>query len=471
MSAPSVSDQAAAFARAGEAEQRIALVDAICAWGWDHDSAGSRAAPELAEALLTAAPPGLVAGDFALACATGDADAVRAALAVDPAQARQAQGPRGWVPLLYASYSVLARSGLPRAARVLEVAQILLAAGADPNAHYAAAAAPDHKFPALYAAIAVIDNLALARTLLEAGANPNDNQSLYHAAERGDTDALELLVAHSVSASDLSYCLLHKIDFNDAPGIAWFLDHGADPNARHPKSGETALHWAIKRAARPAVIDLLLAAGADPDARTLAGVTAFPEVRGWTPLDLALRLGRGDVVASLRARGATATLATAEDAFVFACARADAGAVKAQLAADPGVLARLPASDRALAVSLAHQNQAAAAALAVELGFDPLIRGWMDATALHWAACRGNAELARVLCARGPREAIELDVGGYFRTPLHAALYCRWSRGDAGADYAGVLEALVAAGAVIPAGLAPTGDAALDAAVARLRGG
>ena len=458
-----------AFARAGEAEQRVALIDAICAWGWDHDDASGEdadhAAPDLAEAMLATAPPALVAGDFVLACVTGDIDAVRAALAVDPARARQASGPRGWEPLLYVSYSVLAKTGLPRAGRVVEVAQLLLATGGDPNAHYAAAAQPDHTFPALYAAIAVVDNLALARALLEAGANPNDTQSLYHAAERWDTDALDLLVAHHVSVANLSYCLLHKIDFNHAAGIAWFLNHGADPNARHPKAGETALHWAIKRAARPAIIDMLLAHGADPDARTLAGVTAFPEVRAWTPLDLALRLGRGDIVAALRARGATATPPTTEDAFVRACARGDAAAAKAQLASDPGLLARLAASDRPLAVYLAQQDQGAAAALAVELGFDPQIRGWMDATALHWAACRGNAGLARALCERG---VAQLDVGGYFRTPLHAALYRHWSIGEA--DYVGVLEALVAAGAVLPAKLAPTDDPALDAAVARLRG-
>lgn len=458
-----------AFARAGATEQRVALIDAICAWGWGRDDASgddaNRASPDLAEAMLAAAPPALVAGDFVLACVTGDVDAVRAALAVEPARARQACGPRGWEPLLYASYSVLAKTGLPRAARVVEVAQLLLAAGGDPNAHYAVAKHPDHTFPALYAAIAVVDNLALARALLEAGANPNDTQSLYHAAERWDTDALDLLVAHDVSPTNLSYCLLHKIDFNHAPGIAWFLDHGADPNARHPKAGESALHWAIKRAARPAVIDMLLAHGADPDARTIAGVTAFPEVRAWTPLDLALRLGRGDVVATLRARGATATPPTAEDAFVLACARADAAAAKAHLASDPGLLARLSASDRPLAVYLAHQNQGAAAALAVELGFDPEIRGWMGATALHWAACRGNAGLARALCDRGVAQP---DVGGYFRTPLHAVLYCHWRLGDA--DYLGVLEALVAAGAVLPAKLAPTDDPALDAAVARLRG-
>ena len=74
---------------------------------------------------------------------------------------------------------------------------------------------------ALYAAIAITNNLALARALLDAGADPHDSQSLYHATERWDTDALDLLAAHGIRANELSYCLFHKIDFTDLPGIRW----------------------------------------------------------------------------------------------------------------------------------------------------------------------------------------------------------------------------------------------------------
>jgi hypothetical protein len=59
-----------------------------------------------------------------------------------------------------------------------------------------------------------------------------------------------------------------------------------------------------------------------------------------------------------------------------------------------------------------------------------------------------------------------LDVGGYFRTPIHTALHCRWPREPN--DPVGVLDALVAAGAALPAKRPTTGHAVLDAALARL---
>jgi ankyrin repeat protein len=446
------------FTRAGAAEKRLAFIDAACAAGWDR---ASTAAPDLAEAMLAAAPE-LQRDDFLVACLAGEVDLVRAAIDRDPAVVRQPVAPRGWEPLLYVAYDVLLRPGRQRADGIVAVARLLLERGADPNCSYAVA--DGSSFPALYAAIAVSDNLALARLLLEAGANPNDNQSLYHAAERPDTDGLELLVAHGVRPADLSYCLLHKIDFQDEAGIRWFLDHGADPNARHPRSGESSLHWAIKRASSRRVIELLLERGADPDARTLAGQTAYPTVLGSTPLDVARRLGREDVVELLRSRGAQESPATPEDAFVFACAAGDAAAARSQLAADPGLVGRIAAVDRDLVAHLAQQERPAGVTLLLELGFDPSVVGWMG-TALHWAACRGDAALARTLLARG---APMLDVGGLFKTPIHTVLSHRWSRGAA--DHAGVLEALVAAGAVVPEGFGQTGNGALDAALARLRG-
>jgi len=150
---------------------------------------------------------------------------------------------------------------------------------------------------------------------------------------------------------------------------------------------------------------------------------------------------------------------------VFACAAGDAAAARSQLAADPGLVGRVAGVDRDLVAHLAQQERPAGVALLVELGFDPSAVGWMGATALHWTACRGDAALTRTLLTRG---APMLDVGGLFKTPIHTVLYHRWSRGAV--DHAGVLEALVAAGAAVPDGFGQTGNSALDAALARLRG-
>jgi ankyrin repeat protein len=97
-----------------------------------------------------------------------------------------------------------------------------------------------------------------------------------------------------------------------------------------------------------------------------------------------------------------------------------------------------------------------------KLGFDLQTPSWMGMTALHWAACRGNPQLLLQLLELG---APMIDVPG-FGTPLHTALYQRWSSfgcrpGES--DYLGVLRVLLAAGVEVPNDLRPCGDAELDA--------
>jgi ankyrin repeat protein len=76
-------------------------------------------------------------------------------------------------------------------------------------------------------------------------------------------------------------------------------------------------------------------------------------------------------------------------------------------------------------------------------------------TALHWAAERGNAELASVLLYAGANPAVVTRVGQY--TPLHIA---------ARAGNAAVVKALVAAGADVSVKTSPSGVVALHLAAA-----
>ena len=398
-----------------------ALIDAICSTGWDRPS---RATPETARAAQV--PP----DDFLLACITGDAATVRAL--ITPALATSPIGPRDWPPLLYVAFS-----RAPRHADLADVARVLLAHGADPSSQYVVRD-PDgeaSRFTALYAAIAVSDNPALVTTLLDAGADPNDGQSLYHAAERFETAILDQLHARGLDSADISYCLLHKLDILHADGIRWFLDHGADPNVRHPAAGETALHWAIKRAAPRSIIELLLARGADPSAATTHGHTAFPEIRATTPIDLALRLGRVDLAEAISAAGGMQSPTTATDELVLGC-------IAGRVTITPAQRDALPAADRALLTHLCQQDQTEAALRLLALGWPLDVPGWMGVLPLHWAACRGNAHLTRALLAAG---APQTDLGGYFTTPIHTAHRHRWALATSSPDYPAVIAALEAA--------------------------
>jgi ankyrin repeat protein len=77
-------------------------------------------------------------------------------------------GPRNWAPILYVCHSVYGSADAARA---------LLARGADPNATF------ENEYgdmSALYGAAGVLHDPELTRALLEAGANPDDGESVYH---------------------------------------------------------------------------------------------------------------------------------------------------------------------------------------------------------------------------------------------------------------------------------------------------
>jgi hypothetical protein len=96
----------------------------------------------------------------------------------------RAGGPRGRTPLLYACHSCFASPALARE---------LLRRGADPNASFT----NEHgRMSALYGAAGVHHRPELTELLLEAGANPDDGESLYHAVEAEDDACLRLLLGH-----------------------------------------------------------------------------------------------------------------------------------------------------------------------------------------------------------------------------------------------------------------------------------
>ena len=94
------------------------------------------------------------------------------------------------------------------------------------------------------------------------------------------------------------------------------LDHGADPNLPSPTTGETPLHAVCAKAFGERandVLDILLAAGANPNTKAKNGVatsTYYRDIRvvGETPLHLAAAYGDHAMIKALIDAGADPTL-------------------------------------------------------------------------------------------------------------------------------------------------------------------
>ncbi len=423
----------------------------MCAWAWG-DTARARD-------MLTA-DPDLARVNIYTASVTGEVETVKAILAAEPGAATTKGGPQAWEPLLHVAWSPFVNE---RTAALVATAKLLLAHGADPNCSWHNKTY-DATETALYGACGVANCADLTRSLLEAGADPNDGESLYHACEHRDTACLDLLHEHGLT-EDLSHCIKHILDHRYHEGVLWFLEHGADPNATHPAADETALHWAVKRGNAVETIKALLDHGADPNARTREGRSAYLRIKGWTPLDTALRLGQVAVADLLRQRGAVEGDYDAVDRYLFACARADRQAVTALQAEHPDIQSRIDAADMALVAHVGQMQNFDGVRLMAEVGFDLRAQGWDGATALHWACCHGHAETVKFLLDRG---APLVAAAGSFGTPLHTTIHCQWGRDG---DHPQVLRHLLEAGCDVPEGAFPTGNAALDAVYRGCGGG
>ena len=379
------------------------------AWHWGDREQAARLLVEVADQ---------VTQDIFVACAALDRSAVASLLEEKPSRARKKGGPRKWPPILYASWSCFLAEREDDARAVLS---LLLDAGADPNSSWR-----NRQFKvdesALYGAVGG-DSLAAARVLLEAGARPSDGESLYHCCEKSSVEWLELLGAHGLEHDELSYCIKHAMDFGFVPGILWFLEQDADPDAIHPRSGETSLHWAIKRNNPMCVIEALLEHGADANARTARGRSAFLDIKGLTPRDFARRLGRSDVAAVLAKAGGEALLDEPTDRFVIACANGEESVARQSLEEFPDLVNRLDDADRRLVAHVAQMRNWHGVRLMLDLGWPLEASGWMDARPLTWALCFGVPEMVDDLLGRGA--SLE-PAGDYFKDPLHTVEHCLW---------------------------------------------
>jgi ankyrin repeat protein len=354
------------------------------------------------------------------------------------ADATAAMAPVAGVPPLI----LLLRRSTGAAADVRECARLLLDAGADPNSHTVEWGG-EGQMTALFDAVERND-LRLARLLIDRGAE-RDEDAFYHACEQGDTAFLDLL--YEPGLEDL---VNHKLDFEDVPGLRWFLDKGVDVDEHR------CLHHAIARGRGLVILELLLDAGADPN---------LPWDRwdtGRRPLALAARCGHLAAYELLAERGATAELDPVDEA-VLAVARGES----AQLPKAPPPSLGNPERDDFgwILGQFALLGRTDVVRALLDAGMDVDTRGWSNFTPLGQAAMHGRTDTVRLLVDRGADLAdCAFDDDG--PTPLDCALWgLRNNRADDG-DYAGTVAALVAAGA--PTRFSPpVGDSAIDAILTR----
>jgi hypothetical protein len=134
---------------------------------------------------------------------------------------------------------------------------------------------------------------------------------------------------------------------------------------------------------------------------------------------------------------------------VSACQVGDERTIATLLANHSNLVASLSDDARRTLVDAVQNKEIASVRRLLEAGWPVDARGQHGATALHWAAFHGNAELTRDLLQRGaPLDVVDRDFKG---TPLDWAIHGSvhgWHP-DRG-DYAGTAEALLTAGAQPP---------------------
>jgi ankyrin repeat protein len=258
----------------------------------------------------------------------------------------------------------------------------------------------------------------------------------------------------------------------------YLLDHGADIDARDVDHESTPAQYMVR--SRPEIARHLIRRGAKSDILMAAALgdlnlvqkhlrddpecirmrvdnECFPKTRfhsggtiyqwelGWhvSACQVAKAFGHPEVFNLLMER------CPDDEKLLNACWVHDEAMVKSLLAANPNLASSLSASGRRQLAHAARNNDPVAAGLMLTAGLPVESFGQHHATPLHWAAWHGQAELVRMILARGA--SIENSDNDYKVTPLNWAVHGSengWYKEKG--DYPATVEILLDAGARLP---------------------
>ncbi|MDQ7821258.1 MAG: ankyrin repeat domain-containing protein [Candidatus Eremiobacteraeota bacterium] len=276
----------------------------------------------------------------------------------------------------------------------------------------------------------VVRLLQSDRKLVNARDEAHGNTPLHWAAYRGHMSAAVELMAYGADVNAKNndgYTPLRDAAYKGHVKIVEsLLRHGARVDEKDRTYGATALHWAANASqdkGQAEIIGLLMFLGADPRAK---------DKEGKTPIDWASSNGSKDAVRLLSRTKGTYLLASQVNEFFDALCRNDVTKVKALAAKTPALVkareAGIPGGQGFTALHFAaERGNREIAEFLIEKGADVNATGVTTSdfstegfTPLHCAAFDGAVEVADLLISKGAR-VFALDTFG--RTPLHIAAF------------------------------------------------
>lgn len=368
--------------------------------------------------------PELFARDPWYGCILGDDARVAQALADDPGFASRPGGPVGMPPLVAITHSRLIVDGGEEG--YLACARMLIDHGADVDGSWIDPRFPEYPLSALYGAAGRSHNVALTKLLLDAGANPDDNESLYHSVETSDATCTRLLLAKGARVNGTN-ALGRVLDFDRLEVLKLLLAHGGDPNER------PWMHHAILRGRSLDHTKAMLDAGADPRAKGDDGTSLYEH---------AALFGRTDITWLLEDLGFMGDdEMQAGVAFVAVCSHGNLAAAQGIKEREPDILARLTPRQLQLLPDLAAIGRIEGVRTMIAVGWPLEVKSVWDA--LNLSIFQGDAEMVRLLLDGGADWRTIHGFGDNALGTLSFASQAEEVAAPAPRDYAGCARALI----------------------------